>query len=70
MRRLLSPRIRIPGRMATCHRPNHNQPRPRRTIMTNRLIDLTATAALAGLVWLAITRLAFIMSADACWGTC
>jgi len=38
--------------------------------MTNRLIDLTATAALAGLVWLAITRLAFIMSADACWGTC
>lgn len=38
--------------------------------MTNRLIDLTATAALAGLAWLAITRLAFIIGPDSCWTTC
>ena len=38
--------------------------------MTNRLIDLTATAALLGLAWLAVTRLAFVLGPDACWGTC
>jgi len=38
--------------------------------MTNRLIDLTATAAILGLAWLAIIRLGFIIGPDSCWGTC
>ncbi len=38
--------------------------------MTNRIIDVTAAAALLGFVWLAVTRLAVVFGPDACWGTC
>jgi hypothetical protein len=38
--------------------------------MTNRLMDLTAGAAALAFVWLAVTRLAFVLGPDACWTTC
>ncbi len=38
--------------------------------MTNRLIDLTATAALIFLGWIIVTRLHVIYDSTVCWGTC
>lgn len=38
--------------------------------MTNRLIDLSAGAAALALLWLAVTRLAFVLGLDACWTSC
>lgn len=38
--------------------------------MTDRLLDLTAAAILLTVVWVAVTRLAFVLGPHSCWTTC
>lgn len=38
--------------------------------MTGRLIDTIALLALLAFIWLAATRLGFIISPNSCWTSC